>query len=81
MDELIRQAPANISEKLIKEIYEKNNNNYMNSLMELWDIKDTIKEQTKEQKEWGEIRETCDIFDGEMNKMMKKMRGNNLTTS
>jgi hypothetical protein len=74
MDELIKQAPPNIDEIIIKEIYEKNNNNFMNSLMELWDIKEVVKEQTKEQEEWGEIRETCDIFDGEMNKMMSKLR-------
>ena len=40
MDELIKQAPMNIDEKIIKEIYEKNNGNIMNSLMELWEIKD-----------------------------------------
>jgi hypothetical protein len=74
MDELIRQSPANIDEQIIRDIYNKNNGNLMNSLMELWDIKDIIKEETKEQKEWGEIRNTCDTFDGEMNKMMSKMR-------
>ena len=74
MDELIRQAPVNIDEKIIKEIYDKNEGNVMNSLMELWEIKDKVKEQTKEQKEWDEIRETCDIFDGEMNNMMASLR-------
>ena len=75
MDELISQAPVNIDMNIIKEIYDKNNGNVMNSLMELWEIKDEIvKEQTKEQKEWDEIRETCDVFDGEMNNMMAKLR-------
>jgi hypothetical protein len=75
MDELINQAPANIDIKIIKEIYDKNDGNIMNSLMELWEIKDeNNKEQTKEQKEWDEIRNTCDIFDGEMNNMMRKLR-------
>jgi hypothetical protein len=74
MDELIKQAPDNIDEKIIKEIYEKNGGNIMNSLMELWNIKEDIKEPTKEQKEWNEIRETCDVFDGEMNNMMAKLR-------
>jgi hypothetical protein len=77
MDELIKQAPMNIDEKIIKEIYEKNNGNIMNSLMELWEIKDeNVKEQTKEQKEWDEIRDTCDIFDGEMKNMRAKLRTN-----
>lgn len=74
MDELIKQAPVNIDEKIIKEIYDKNEGNVMNSLMELWEIKDKVKEQTNEQKEWNEIRDTCDIFDGEMNNMMAKLR-------
>jgi hypothetical protein len=78
MDELINQAPANIDEKIIKEIYEKNNGNVMNSLMELWEIKEDIKEPTNEQKEWNEIRDTCDIFDGEMNNMMAKLRTRNV---
>ena len=30
MDELINQAPANIDEKIIKEIYDKNEGNVMN---------------------------------------------------
>ena len=77
MDELIKQSPANIDEKIIKEIFDKNDGNIMNSLMELWEIKDeNEKEQTKEQNEWDEIRDTCDIFDGEMNNMMAKLRTN-----
>jgi hypothetical protein len=77
MDELIRQAPLNIDDKKIKEIYDKNEGNVMKSLMELWEL-DEINEnnnkQTKEQKEWNEIRNICDIFDGEMNNMMAKLR-------
>lgn len=75
MDELIRQAPMDLDDVFIKEIYEKNNGDFMNSLMELWEVKNVVKEQqTTEQKEWDNIRETCDIFDGEMNKMMSKIR-------
>ena len=46
--------------------------------MELWEIKEDIKEPTNEQKEWNEIRDTCDIFDGEMNNMMAKLRTRNV---
>ena len=64
-----------LDEVFIKEIYEKNNGDFMNSLMELWEVKNVVKEQqTTEQKEWDNIRETCDIFDGEMNKIMSKIR-------
>lgn len=77
MDELIRQAPINIDDKIIKEIYDKNEGNVMMSLMELWKIEENNenkKEESNEQKEWNEIRETCDVFDKEMNNMMKKLR-------
>jgi len=84
MEELLKQAPSHLEEGFIKEVYERNNGDYMKSLLELWDIKETTKETTKgttnkqkewneRQKEWNEIRETCDCFDGEMKKLMKKV--------
>jgi len=87
MEELLKQAPSHLEEGFIKEVYNRNNGDYMKSLMELWDIKETTKETSKEQKEWNErqkewnerqkewndIRETCDSFDYELNKLMKKV--------
>lgn len=73
MEELMKQAPSNLEEDFIKEVYEKNNGDFAKSLMELWDIKEISKVQTKEHKEWNEIRETCDSFDNEMNKILKRI--------
>lgn len=77
MEELLKQAPSNLDEDFIKEVYDKNNGDFAKSLMELWDIKEIskvqMKEQTKEQKEWNEIRETCDSFDSELNKVLKRI--------
>lgn len=76
MEELLKQAPSHLEEGYIKEVYERNKGDYMKSLLELWDIKETTKEQKEwndRQKEWNDIRETCDCFDGEMKKLMKKV--------
>lgn len=73
MEELLKQAPSNLNEEIIKKVYDKNNGDYMKSLLELWDIEETTKEITKEQKEWNNIRETCDCFDIEMTKLFKKV--------
>ena len=75
MDEILKQAPTGISDELIKEIYEKNDNDITKTLMELWEIDDNLK--TKELSKWDEIRETCDAYDNEMTKMLKESRNRN----
>jgi hypothetical protein len=72
MDILIQQAPANLTIDEIEKIYNKNENNVINTLAELWDIVDNkvIPPKTK----WDDIRETCDAYDSEMEKVMKKIK-------
>jgi hypothetical protein len=72
MDILIQQAPANITIEEIEKIYIKNDKNVINTLAELWEIVDNkvIPPKTK----WDDIRETCDAYDFEMEKVMKKMK-------
>jgi len=71
MEVLLKQAPIGISDELIKEIYEKNNNNINRTLMELW----SIPEETEKKKDkWDEVRETCDAYDTEMNRMLNNVR-------
>ena len=72
MDILIQQAPANLTIEEIEMCYKKNENNVVNTLAELWDIVDNkvIPPKTK----WDDIRETCDAYDSEMEKVMKKMK-------
>ena len=72
MDILIQQAPANLTIEEIEKIYNKNEKNIINTLTELWDIADNriIPPKTK----WDDIRETCDAYDSEMEKVMKKMK-------
>ena len=70
MDIIIKQAPANLTKEEIEIIYNKNNNDIINTLAELWDIVDDkiIPPKTK----WENMRETCDAYDLEMEKVMKR---------
>ena len=72
MDIIIQQAPINLTKEEIEIVYNKNNNDIVNTLAELWDIADTkiIPPKTK----WDDIRETCDTYDLEMDKVMKKIK-------
>ena len=72
MEILIQQAPLNLTIEEIEMCYKKNENNVVNTLAELWDIVDNkvIPPKTK----WDDIRETCDAYDSEMAKVMKKMK-------
>lgn len=79
MDILLKQAPDGISNEIINEVYDKNNNDITKTLMELWDIKDNIK--PKDFSKWDEIRETCDAYDNEMTKMLKEARNKNKTNN
>ena len=70
MNEIIKQAPEGLDLKTIKKVYEKNNEDQLKTLMELWDIKE--KKEEKPENNWDKIRDTCDAFDEEMNKFIKK---------
>lgn len=72
MDQLMLQAPSNISFEEAEIIFKKNNENIIDSLSELWDIKDNKK--SIEKNKWDEIRETCDAFDNEMSIFMDNIR-------
>jgi len=74
MNEIIKQAPEGIDIKVIKEIYEKNNEDQLKTLMELWEIKE--KKEVKAENQWDNIRDTCDAFDEEMSKFIKKIQLN-----
>ena len=41
MNEIIKQAPEGVELKIMKEIFEKNNEDITLTLMELWNIKET----------------------------------------
>jgi hypothetical protein len=47
MNEIIKQAPEGIDLKVIKEVYEKNNEDQLKTLMELWEIKEQKEVKTE----------------------------------
>jgi len=79
MDEIIKQAPVNISIETIEEIYEKNKKDVIKTLMELWEISEvseTKPQKSKEQLKWDEVREICDEFDNEMYNQIRNNKSN-----
>jgi hypothetical protein len=71
MDQILLQAPPNMTYEEIEVIFKKNNENIINTLSALWDIKELPK---KNKTKWDEIRETCDEHDMEMEKVMKSFK-------
>jgi len=71
MNELKEQAPTNISDEKILEVYLKNSSNISSSLLELWNIKEVVKNTNETQLKWNEIREICNDYDKEMYKQLK----------
>jgi hypothetical protein len=73
MDILIQQAPANLTIEEIEAVYNKNEKDQIKTLIELWDIKEKpaviLSEKTKK---WNGIRDTCDSYDMEMQKIISK---------
>ena len=74
MEQVIQQAPANISVENIETIFNKNNSNVNDTLTELWDIDMSSFIIEKKTTKWDEIRDTCDSFDFEMKNMIDKNR-------
>jgi len=75
MDILVKQAPDNLTIEEIEIIYNKNNQDHTKTLMELWDIQEKtapiISENTQK---WNKIRDTCDSYDIEMQKIISKKK-------
>jgi len=74
MDSIIKQAPDNFTTEEIENIYNKNNQNISKTLAELWDIKEEIINVDQKTEKWNRIRETCDAYDSEMQKLMSKRK-------
>lgn len=72
MNEIIKQAPEGIDSKIIKEVFERNNEDPIKTLMELWDIKEN-KIEIRSNK-WDEVRDICDAYDTEMSNFMKNIK-------
>ena len=74
MEEVINQAPQHISKEDIEAIFKRNNENVIDTLIELWDI-EVHKEVsanpeeidfTNPENKWANIRDVCDSYDLQM---------------
>jgi hypothetical protein len=79
MEGLLLQAPIGLTKEFINEIYNKNNNDVAKTLMELWEIpEEKQKVQTEKQKNWNEIRQTCDAYDSELSRLISNVKNSNI---
>ena len=76
MEELLKQAPDNISKEEIESIYLRNNKNVLDTLTELWKIPVKNVQKTENEKKWQEIREIYDDIDTEMYKALRGQKNN-----
>jgi hypothetical protein len=84
MDEIINQAPDNISKEDIEIIFKKNNENVIDTLIDLWNIEmpksaNKIEDDNNinfknDENKWKNIRNVCDSYDIEMNAHLNKLK-------
>jgi len=75
INDIILQAPVNMTDEEIKEIYYFYDKNASKTLEVLWNI--NIVEKKKKRTILDNVRETCDAYDTEMHKVMNKNNNNN----
>lgn len=89
MDEVINQAPDNISKEDIEVIFKKNNENVINTLVDLWNLdvpkskvvnvgddasSETNIDLDNPTDKWANIRDICDSYDLEMQTHMNRLK-------
>jgi hypothetical protein len=86
MDEVINQAPDNISKEEIEIIFKKNNEDVINTLVDLWNLdvpKSKVVNVSSDEanidlnnpiNKWANIRDICDSYDLEMQTHMNRLK-------
>jgi hypothetical protein len=72
MENLMNQVPDNLSWEEVEIVYNKNNQDFLKTLEELWDIEPNVKNLDEKTIKWNNIRDTCDSFDMEMNNKISR---------
>ena len=71
MDEVFKQAPDGLTYEEVETIFIRNDNNVLDTLIELWKIPEkNVNNISEEESKWANIRATCDDFDNEMKKVL-----------
>lgn len=86
MEEVIKQAPDNISIEDIEIIFKKNKENVLDTLIELWNINtnkpvvndieetDDTLDLSDPLNKWAKIRNICDSYDIEMQSQLQGLK-------
>ena len=76
MDEVMKQAPDTVSREDVEIIFKKNNENVIDTLIDLWelDVPKSNVECVDDTDKWANIRDVCDSFDLEMQNQMNQMK-------
>jgi hypothetical protein len=74
MDELIKQAPENITYNDLEIIFLRNNKNIVDTLAEVWNIPVNNINNNDNKDKWKMIRETYDEIDKEMYNVIKNSK-------
>jgi hypothetical protein len=76
MDEVMKQAPDNISREEIEIIFKKNDENITDTLIDLWklDVPKSNVDLKDDTDKWANIRDVCDSFDLEMQTQMNRLK-------
>jgi len=74
MDELIKQAPENITYSDLEIIFLRNNKNIVDTLAEVWNIQVNNINNNDNKDKWKMIRETYDEIDKEMYNVIKNSK-------
>uniref|UniRef100_A0A6C0LFB0 Uncharacterized protein n=1 Tax=viral metagenome TaxID=1070528 RepID=A0A6C0LFB0_9ZZZZ len=77
MDEVMKQSPEHITRENVEIIFKKNNENVIDTLIDLWNIEEPkVHETDAEKDKWANIRDVCDSYDIEMQTHLNRMKAN-----
>ena len=76
----MKQAPEHIKKDDVEIIFKKNNENVIDTLIELWNLEepklDTGADTDTDKDKWTNIRDICDSYDIEMQAQLTLMKKN-----
>jgi hypothetical protein len=76
MDEVMKQAPEHIKKDDVEIIFKKNNENVIDTLIELWNLEEPKLDTDNDKDKWVNIRDICDSYDIEMQAQLNLMKKN-----
>ena len=72
----MKQAPEHIKKDDVEIIFKKNNENVIDTLIELWNLEEPKLDTGNDKDKWVNIRDICDSYDIEMQTQLNLMKKN-----